>query len=267
MHPGWSGDFSYTYFRQLLHTARRNFSVHRLSEAPGILRRDGSPRLFLRHDIKISLQKALRVAEIEHEYGLPATFMVRADSPLYSLNERNSRIQLLELLQMGHEVGLHFDLSNDNRQNLSFLRIVDMQTRKVCERIEQIICRPVRSISFHRPILQLSNGPLLVAGRINADAQELRARCLSDAEGLWRGGEPVARLSQPENAVVQLILHPIWWGEKHVPASQRLQTFFELTTGDKVARDASIFDIELAKTIPAVRRQGIYELVGGGNRI
>src|SRR5258708_20881922 len=96
MHPGWSGDFSYSYFRQLMKTAKNHFLTHHLSSAPDILQRDGSPRLFLRHDLKISLSKALQLAEIEHEYGVHATFMVRANSPLYSLNQRNSPIQLLE---------------------------------------------------------------------------------------------------------------------------------------------------------------------------
>src|SRR5579859_5237389 len=94
MHPGWSADFRYTYFRQLLHTVRSRFTAHVLGDATEVLPNNGPPILFLRHDIKISLHKALRMAEIESEYGLPASYMVRVDSPLYSLNERQARIQL-----------------------------------------------------------------------------------------------------------------------------------------------------------------------------
>lgn len=266
MHPGWSADFSYAYFRQLLYTARRQFTTHLLSKAPEILQGGVSPTLFLRHDIKISLKRALPVAEIEHEYGLPATYMVRAHSQLYSLNERNTRIHLLELIQMGHEVGLHFDLANDERQDQSFLTMAEKQVRTACERIEQIICRPVRALSLYRSIPLLYRGPLLIDGRVNADSRELHTWFLSDSAGHWGNGEPLSKFSRPAGPVLQLLLHPIWWNKEHLPAPHRLQEFFESTTRDKSAHDAGIFDIHLAKAVPAIRRQGIHALVSGGNR-
>ena len=211
MHPGRSTDLSYAYFRQVLSAVRGYFTTHLLSNAPDVLQEDASPTLFLRHDIKVSLKRAVHMAEIEHEYGLPATYMVRADSPLYSLNERNARIQLLELLQLGHEVGLHFDLANDERQNQSFLTMVENQLRPACVRIEQIICRPVRAFSLYRPIPLLFGGPLLVNGRVNADARDLRAWVLSDAGGNWRNGDPLTQIRQPAGRVLQILL-----GRAHV---------------------------------------------------
>lgn len=267
MHPGWSADFRYTYFRRLLHTARSRLSAHLLREATDILPNNGPPILFLRHDVKISLSKALRMAEIESEYGMPASFMVRADSSLYSLNDRQARIHLLELLQMGHEVGLHFDLAHETRQSPSYRRLIEAEVSAACERLEQIICRPVRSLSFQRPIPLLFGGSLLINGRINADAQELRAWCLSDGGGHWRNGEPVAQIAQFNQQALQVILHPIWWGEKHMLAPQRLQEFFEFATREQSSREASLFDINLAKTLPTVRRQALYALMGKEGKV
>lgn len=268
MHPGRSTDLSYAYFRQVLNAVRGYFTTHLLSSAPAVLQEDDAPpALFLRHDIKVSLKRAVCMAEIEHEYGLPATYMVRADSPLYSLNERNARIQLLELLQLGHEVGLHFDLANDERQNQSFLTMVENQLRPACARIEQIICRPVRAFSLYRPIPRLFDGPLLLDGRVNADAGELRAWLLSDAGGSWRDGDPLAKMQQPAGRILQLVLHPLWWGHKHLPAPERLQELFLSATHDASAREAAIFDINLSKAVPAARRQGILALVGKGSRV
>ncbi len=266
MHPGRSTDLSYAYLRQVLSAVRGYFTTHLLSDASAVLQEDNAPALFLRHDIKVSLKRAVHMAELEHEYGLPATYMVRADSPLYSLNERNARIQLLELLQLGHEVGLHFDLANDERQNQSFLTMVENQLRPACTRIEQIICRPVRAFSLYRPIPRLFDGPLLIDGRVNADASELRAWLLSDAGGSWRNGDPLTQLKQPTGRVLQLLLHPLWWGHKHLPAPERLQEFFASATRDASAREAAIFDINLSKAVPAARRQGIHALLGKGSR-
>lgn len=266
MHPGWSADFSYAYFRQFLYTARRHFTASLLSKAPEVLQTGDSPTLFLRHDIKVSLKRALYMAEIEHEYNLPATYMVQVQSQLYSLNERNTRIHLLELVQMGHEVGLHFDLANDERQDQPFLLIAEKQVRAACERIEQIICRPVRSLSLYRPVPQLYNGPLLIDGRVNADTRDLRTCFLSDSAGYWRDGEPLSKISQPAGPILQILLHPIWWNKTHLSAPDRLQEFFESTTQDQSAREAGTFDISLAKALPTVRRQGICALVDGGVR-
>ncbi len=267
MHPGRSTDLSYTYFRQVLNAVRGHFTAHLLGNAPDILQNSDSPALFLRHDIKVSLKRAVQMAEIEHEYGLPATYMVRADSPLYSLNERNARIQLLELLQLGHEVGLHFDLTNAARQNQSFAAIVENQLRPACARIEQIICRPIRSLSLYRPIPLLLNGPMLVDGRVNADAQKLRQWLLMDIGGTWRHGDLLSRIAQPGGPVLQLLIHPLWWGQKHLPTPERLQEFFESATRDASAREAALFDINLAKAVPAARRLGIHALIGERSRV
>lgn len=266
MHPGKS-DFSYTYFRQLLHMVRGSFAAYRLGDVPEILQSDRPQlTLFLRHDIKISLKRALPMAEIEHGCELPATYMVRADSPLYSLNDRNARVQLLELIQMGHEVGLHFELASAEPQSHSFLKIIERRLHTACDRLEQIICRPIRVVSFQRPLPLLFDGPLMVEGRVNADAHELRHWCVADTGGLWREGEPVASITRPQGHLLQVILHPIWWGDAHIPAPQRLQEFFEIATRSKPSHEASIFDINLAKTLPTVRRQGIYALLNGGRR-
>jgi len=265
MHPGRSASFSYSHFRQLLHAASSHFSAYRLEDAPDILQSDDQrPKLFLRHDIKISLNRALPLAEFEHERNLPATYMVRADSPFYSLNERKVRVQLLELLQMKHEVGLHFDLASAEELSPSFLNAIESRLSAACELVEQIICRPIRSISLQRPIPLLFDGPLLIQKRVNADASELRSWYISDTGGQWKEKHPFSKTAKPRKQVLQFILHPIWWGETHLSAPQRLQGFFETATQHISPHEAGIFDINLAKTLPEVRRQGIYELVGRG---
>jgi hypothetical protein len=144
--------------------------------------------------------------------------------------------------------------------------MVENQLRSACARLEQIICRPVRALSLYRPIPHLFDGPLLINGRVNADASELRQWVIADTHGSWHHGDPLTRITQPAGPVLQLQLHPIWWGHEHMPAPERLQEFFASTTHDASAREASIFDINLAKALPMVRRQGIHALVGGGSR-
>src|SRR6266702_4584955 len=104
MHP--EGDFSYPYYRQLIHAARCHFTTQLLSAAPEVLFTVGAPALFIRHEVVVSPRKALGMAEIEHENGMCTTYFVKPDAPLYSLEERATRLLLWEILQFGHEIGL-----------------------------------------------------------------------------------------------------------------------------------------------------------------
>jgi hypothetical protein len=269
MHPEWSGDFSYLYFRQLLHTARCHFTAHLLSAAPEVLYAIGSPILFLRHDVKLSLHKALRVAEIEHEYGLKATYMVRPDSPLYSLEERQLRLVLWEILQLGHEVGLLFEMTTEHLRGKADFMSIDAQIRAARERLEQLINHQVRAVAFQRFVPEMyvnsNNSPTIFAGGlVNADSSELQHWCLCDAAGCWNADDPLTLFAEPKHRILQLVTHPIWWNEEHLPASERLEEFFACETREISARAAAAFDINLAKTIPAVRRKGLVALVSGG---
>lgn len=173
--------------------------MHLLSEGPDVLHAAGQPKLFLRHDIDVSLERAIRVAEIESEFGVRATYMVMINSLPYRVESKTSRDILRQLITMGHEVTLHFDLDDDQRNSNCEISAVETKIDAACKHLEQITGLPVQSISFHCPLPQFLRGPLLVAGRVNAYSQELMVWYLSDSIGCWREGEPLPKLLRPEN--------------------------------------------------------------------
>lgn len=59
--------------------------------------------ILLRHDIDRTPQRALDIAQVEHEYGIRATYYFRALKGIY-LPEVMDRIALL-----GHEIGYHYE--------------------------------------------------------------------------------------------------------------------------------------------------------------
>lgn len=260
---GWSSDFSFRYFRMILQAIKYNFELHLLSEAPRILSTIGQPKVILRHDIDVSLKKALRMAEIEEVFGICATYMVMINSPLYSVHDVQDITG--EIIDMGHEVGLHFDLDNNERNSNLEISSVEQKIHSSCKQLEEIIGRPVRSISFHRPIPRFMRGPLIVSGGlVNAYSRELMAYYLSDSKGRWREGEPLPKLLNPDRALLQLLIHPIWWGDEHMLPEERLQAFFEEATRGHSCDYIEAFDDALASTIPAVRRRGFHNEVKGG---
>lgn len=258
----WRSDFSFGYFRRILEAIKSNFENHLISEALQALRHDGKrPKLFLRHDVDLDLNKALEVAMIENEHGVCASYMVMVNSPLYRVEETASRSILRRFISMGHEVALHFDFdTSEERNDHSELSSIEPKIHSACHRLETTIEAEVRSISSHRPLPPLLRGPLIVAGRVNAYSKELMAWYLSDSKGTWREGEPLPRLQNPDQPLLQLLIHPIWWGNEHRPAQDRLQAFFEASIQGDSPEQIKAFDASLSNHL-GIRRKGIA--VGG----
>ena len=256
MDVSWSSDFSYSYLEKLLRFAADNFECHVISEArnlPGT--EPARPVIFIRHDIDVDPLRAAAIARIECNLNLRASYMVMTNSPLYRLEDPSSTSVILQLLAMGHEVGLHLDFgtvaaSRDIESKLS-------QVRRACERLESIIQRPVESISLHRPSRPFFGGPLIIDGRVNAYSSELTAWYLSDSAGSWREGEPLPKLLRLDRPSLQILIHPIWWGDEHMSAQDRLQGFFEMATTGCSPEEKKTFDAALAGHLVRVRRAGL----------
>lgn len=249
-------DFSYGYFRQILQVIRSNFATYVVAEGSGILHTRDQPQLILRHDIDVSLKRTLKMAEIENDFGVRATYMVMPNSLLYQVDDKASRDILRQLIAMGHEVALHFDLDDDKRNSDSEISGIEAEIDAACKQLEKITDQPVLSISFHRPMPQFLRGPLFIAGRINAYAQELMDWYISDSKGNWRDGDPLTKLLRPEKSLLQLLIHPIWWGDQSMLPADRLQEFFDAETQGQSRQNIERFDADLAKTVPAVRCRG-----------
>ena len=257
MDIAWSSDFSYEYLRDILNSAKRNFQFHLFCELPEVLHQTTTPKLFLRHDIDLDLNKALEMAIIENQLGICATYMVMLNSPCYDIEDERSRSILKQLLSMGHEIGLHFDISNDQKINPDIsINSVELDIYRDIKRLEEIIHSPVQSISFHRPLSQFLKGPLKIANKVNAYSNELMTWYLSDSAGRWREGEPVPKLLKPKGELLQLLIHPIWWGEQHIIAPDRLEIFFQSVTAGKSPQQIESFDKALGLHLE-IRRSGI----------
>lgn len=253
----WQSDFSYAYLRRILRAIESNFTSCLIREAPQAFKLMPRKRLlFLRHDVDIDPKRAMNMAEIENEFGIRGTYMFMVNSRLYSLEDFSVRPLFDRLISMGHEVALHFDLgTHDRGNNKPMLASLEREVTSDCHRLEAITNTPVRSISFHRPLPQFLGGPLHVAGRVNAYARELMVRYLSDSRGMWREGEPLPKLLKPDAAVLQLLIHPIWWGDKHMSPEARLEAFFQGAVHGLSAEQTKAFDDSLGGTL-GIRRSG-----------
>src|SRR5690606_12158019 len=99
----WPGEFSFAFLRELLAIAGGRGDLRLL--AAGV----DAPGLIVRHDVDLSLERAVAVGAVERDAGVQATFLVMVDSPLYDLDAPGARAAVRELREQGHDVGLHMD--------------------------------------------------------------------------------------------------------------------------------------------------------------
>lgn len=251
----WSSDFSYDYFRSMIQAAGSKFEICLFSQVPDINHsKEGKQRLLLRHDIDVDPSAAVKMAEIENKLGIKATYFAMTNSQLYSIDDESSKLALQRISNLGHEIGLHFDFdSEEERKKEPDLNKVETNIVNACNKLENVVGKKVKSISFHRPLQKYLKGPLMIAGRVNAYSKELMDRYLSDSKGRWREGEPLPMLINSDKLLIQLLIHPIWWGENHMSPPDRIQAFFKDRTNGYARNEMERYDKALAINLEVIR--------------
>lgn len=166
----------------------------------------GEKSLILRHDVDYSIEKAVRIAELEAELGLRSTYFILLGGPFYNVLAPKGRQALRRIASLGHEIGLHFDTSaypDDSaaaRANFAAERDLLAASSGV----------PVRSASQHNPS---DKNPLDLGGLVELDAYApalmTRYRYVSDSCMRWRSETPLDLIES--GADVYFLTHPIWW--------------------------------------------------------
>jgi hypothetical protein len=178
-----SCDFSLDHYRDLLGAARQG--GYRFSSF------DHEPQvgdLFLRHDVDLSLDAALRAAEVEAEAEARSTYFLMTQSVFYNLASSEGARAIERLRGLGHAVGLH----------------AVWPSAEPDERLDPVI-------AWHNPEPDYMSRP--VDGFLNVmeppffDPRHYR----SDSNQRWRHGCPHDELARGEFEWLQLLTHPEIW--------------------------------------------------------
>lgn len=169
----------------------------------------GERCLILRHDLDMSIDAAVAIAEIESELGVAAHYFVLLRTEMYNPWSDHGRRQLDRIAGLGHEIGLHFDASlyPDDIASL------DRAAAEECTVMATLTGRPVKTVSFHRPSKALLGQPDDIAGRRHT-YQPRYFRDIgycSDSRGAWHHGHPLDLAAIREGRALQLLTHPLWW--------------------------------------------------------
>lgn len=206
--PGSSdiiGDFSLEAYAELLGALReQGYAVRGFDAAE-----PGERHLVLRHDIDMSLDAALRLAEHEHAQGARATYFVLLRTEFYNPFSGAGRTQLEQIRALGHEVGLHFDAALYAPETDA----LEQACTRECRVLEEILGSAVEIVSFHRPAPALLGSEARLGGRRHTYEPRFfdEMGYCSDSRGGWHHGPPLEHPAVAEGRALQLLTHPIWW--------------------------------------------------------
>ena len=217
--PRMQLDFTEDGFAKILDFAAAQFSFAHFGSSPEY------PCLLWRHDVDMSVNRALALARLEEDRGVTATYFIRLHAEFYNAFEWPIRTMIQDIAKSGHAIGLHFEADPTmNFPDEDFLEEKLEAERVILERLVEI---PVRAVSFHDPHI----GDLLrfrretYAGMDNAYAYlgDAGYVYVSDSNGYWRFRSLPDVLAENVGRNVHVLTHPEWWTPEPLPPRARMQ--------------------------------------------
>lgn len=210
-------DFTRHNYRKLLSLAKQHYSF---AGYDGI--QDKTTFLLWRHDVDFSMHAAVKLALIEAEEGVSATYFLLLHSEFYNLLEASIVACVKEIQKLGHRIALHFDTGFYPIDNEKDLTQYLTREKKI---LEDFFEQPISVFSFHNPSpFALTCKNWQYAQMINTYAayfQDEVGYC-SDSNGYWRHRRLEDVLLEHKEPRLQVLTHPEWWTEAAMSPRDRV---------------------------------------------
>ena len=194
-----SCDFSLLHYGELLEAAKEG--GYRWA---GFDRPPAAGDLILRHDVDLSLDAALAVAEVEADEGAWSTWFLMTRSVFYNLGSSEGERAIARLRELGHRIAHHAVYPH-----------VDLD-----ERFDPVV-------AWHNPDPEYIGTP--IRGAANAmeppyfDPDHYR----SDSNQRWRHGCPHEPLARGEFEWLQLLTHPEIWAFEGTTMRESMESMLD----------------------------------------
>ena len=178
-----SCDFSLEHYREILRAAGEGGYRFAFFGSP-----PSEGDLFLRHDVDLSLEAALEMAELEADEGVATTYLLMTRSVFYNLASHEGERAIARLRELGHQVGLH-----------AVHPEVELDAR----------FDPI--VAWHNPEPAFMTAPIDGVVNVMEQTHFDPATYRSDSNHRWRSGCPHDELRAAAFPWLQLLVHPEIW--------------------------------------------------------
>jgi len=210
-------DFTTSQYAELLNIAKANYKFI------GYLDINlGENFILWRHDCDCSLNRSLRLAEIENEQQVQSTYFLNPHCDFYNLLEKSQAQIIKNILELGHEIGLHFDAAYYNIQTEQEL---DELVLREANWLKDWFGVMPKVFSFHNPTeFLISCERNTYGGLLNCYSKTFKSNIpyCSDSNGYWRFRRLRDVLESATDPCLQVLTHPNWWQESPMPPRERI---------------------------------------------
>jgi hypothetical protein len=178
---------------------------------------EDEPFVVMRHDVEFSVGRALAIAEVERSMDYRATFFFQITSNAYNMLSDTSICHARSILEMGHDVGLHFHLNG-----ITDISRISEQISYEAEVFSKALGHHIEIFSIHRPTPDILAENIEASGLVNAYSPRFftytedvvknppLVKYISDSKHRWTYGYPdAATLAAADK--VQILIHPFSW--------------------------------------------------------
>jgi len=182
--------------------------------------RPNSQEIFIRHDVDLSISRALAMAELERQLGVQSTYCFLLTAPVYDLKLPQNVRALDRIDKLGHEVALHFDSHRYWHTDASPEPAAEAIDAKVCEELDvlgRLVETPVSTASFHIPPEWVLGRPFDGFTNTYSPPYFSDIGYVSDSSQKWLTAEP---FPDGLDETFQLLVHPGLWHAEHEPMAE-----------------------------------------------
>ncbi len=196
-------EFTYKHYVNTLQKAKLTHTFYTFCNMP---KRPRKRFIILRHDIDAQVSKALKMAKIDRELGIPATFFIRIHGP-YNPFRQSAYETISKISKLDHEIGLHYEPMFYAKYGLPAEETLLFEI----ELLNRMYNIKVRSIAPHMPSLstvkldrirEKFNDPYL-------PRFSTRIKYISDSNKRWREDCMCKWIEKSDQ--IQIAVHPHWW--------------------------------------------------------
>jgi hypothetical protein len=191
--------FSLAHYRELLEAAKAG--GYRFA---GFERPPEAGDLLLRHDVDLSLEAAVGMAEVEAAAGVSSTWLLMTRSVFYNVDSVAGEHALTRLRELGGRIALHAVWPH-----------VDLD-----ERFEPVV-------AWHNPDPGFMSLPIEGAANVMAAPWFEPDRYRSDSNARWRHGCPHDQLAAGAFEWLQLLIHPEIWFYEGETMGETMRSFLD----------------------------------------
>lgn len=213
--------FTYDAYREMLRSLKKHeykFCKYDSCDFEG-------KKVILRHDIDMSIEKAVEMAKIEKEEGAIGNYFVIISSDLYNFNSRENQRKIKEIVELGGVIGLHFDeVRYDDVTPESILKYIELERTM----LESVTGGAVNVVSMHRPSKWVLEENIEIPKMINAYSKKFlkEFKYVSDSRMNWRD-DVMSIIDLDEYEKLCILTHAFWYGNEEKTTKEILLQFIE----------------------------------------